>query len=117
MSVISIRCNDAAEQKILDRLGVKKKDLGRASKKFLLEGGHASGDDMNRITIEAQLEALRNQQAKIVEVVAASEKRQQASENFWFNVFSAAIGEYVSPEAAASFRKAVLDAIRPKGGT
>ena len=83
MSVISLRTNDEEERKILDRLGVKKSELGKACKKFLLEGGHASGDDLNRITIEAQLEALREEQKKIVEVVAAFEKRQRASEDFY----------------------------------
>ena len=114
MSVFSIRTNDEEEQKILDRLGVKKSELGKAAKKFLLEGGHASGNDLNRITIEAQIEALREEQKKIVEVVAAFERRQKASENFWFDIFSAAINEYVSEEAASSFKKAVLDAMRPK---
>lgn len=114
MSVISLRTNDEEERKILDRLGVKKSELGKACKRFLLESGNASGDDLNRITIEAQLEALREEQKKIVEVVAAFEKRQRASENFFFLVFQKAIGEYVSLEAAASFKKAVLDSMRPK---
>ncbi len=114
MSVFSIRTNDEEEQIILDRLGVKKKDIGIASKKFLLEGGNASGDDLNRITIEAQIEQLREEQKKIVEVVVACEKRQRAGEDFFFNVFEKAIGEYVSAEAAASFKKAVIDSMRPK---
>lgn len=114
MSVISMRTNDKEEKKILDRLGVKKAEIGKACKKFLLEGGHADGDDLNRITIEAQIEALREEQKKIVEVVAAFEKRQRASENFFFHVFEKAIFEYVSAEAAASFKKAVIASLRAK---
>ncbi len=114
MSVFSIRCNVEEEHKILARLGVTKNEIGKASKTFLLEGGHARGDDLNRITIEAQIEQLREEQKKIVEVVAAFEKRQRANENFFFTVFQKAIGEYVSPEAAASFKNAVIDTMNPK---
>ncbi len=114
MSVFSIRCNAEEEHKILTRLGVTKDEIGKASKTFLLEGRHARGDDLNRITIEAQIEQLREEQKKIVEVVAAFEKRQRTSENFFFNIFEKAIREYVSAEAASSFKKAVLKAMNPK---
>ena len=114
MSIISIRTNDYEEKKILARLGVMKKELGKTCKKFLLEGGRANDDELNRITIEAQIEQLREEQKKIVEIVAAFERRQKASENYWFNIFSAAINEYVSNEAAANFRKAVIDSMKPR---
>lgn len=128
MGVISMRFNDEEERKIYEWSGVKKRDLSKFCKTFLLQGGHKSEDDLNRITIESQIEKLREEQAKIIEILVALEERQRvfderqiiferglkafnnrqrASENFWYKVLFGAIKEYVSEEAAASFSESV----------